>query len=219
MAIWMSDQAMEGKPHSVRPQKKRIQYVPWCSAALTAINVLIFLACHIWGDVLYSHGSFSVVYLIRGQEYYRILSAMFLHTGIDHLFNNMILLYFGGEMVEKTIGKIRFLILYFVSGFCGQLLSAIYEVVTGSYYDSIGASGAVFGIVGGLFYLVLTRRGQAAYIPMRRMILMLLLSLYAGFQSVQVNNAAHLGGLLAGCLVTFVLCHIGRIPDGQRLKK
>lgn len=183
--------------------------IPWCSAVLTAVNIIVFAACQFRGRQLYGAGGFSVAYLLRGQEYYRLITAIFLHADITHLVNNLILLYFGGEIVEKTIGRIRYLILFFASGICGNLLSAVYELSTGSFYDSIGASGAVFGLVGALLYLVITRKGQAAHISLQRMVLMIALSLYSGFQSVVVNNAAHLGGLISGFLLTFLLCHIG----------
>ncbi|HJA91601.1 MAG TPA: rhomboid family intramembrane serine protease [Candidatus Eisenbergiella merdipullorum] len=107
----------------------------------------------------------------------------------------------------------RYLILFFLSGICGNLFSAVYELSTGTFYESIGASGAVFGLVGGLFYLVLAKKGRAAGISVQRMVLMIALSLYAGFQSVMVNNAAHLGGLLSGFLTAFLLCHVGKLPD------
>lgn len=196
--------------------------VPWCSAVLTGINILVFAACHFWGRQLFDAGCFSVAYLLRGQEYYRLVSAMFLHVDIAHLINNMILLYFGGEIVEKTIGKGRCLLVFLLSGICGNLLSAAYELSTGVFYDSIGASGAVFGLVGGLLYLVVTRKGRAAQISVQRMILMIALSLYSGFQNVVVNNAAHLGGLIGGFLLTFLLCHVGKLPgegtDGSMLR-
>ena len=186
--------------------------IPWCSAILTAVNVIVFLACQFYGNVLYSEGSFSVLYLIRNGEYYRLVTAMFLHADITHLVNNMILLYFGGEIVEKTVGKLRYLILFFFSGICGNLLSAVYELSTGSFYESIGASGAVFGLTGGLLYLVIAKKGFIVF----NTILMILLSLYSGFQSVRVNNAAHLGGLLSGLLAAFLLCHVGRLPGDGR---
>lgn len=197
--------------------RKRLNHIPWCSAVLTAVNILVFAGCHIRGDILYPEGVFSVAYLLRGKEYYRLITSMFLHVNVGHLVNNMILLYFGGEIVEKTVGKVRFLILYFLSGICGNLLSAVCEVITGGYYDSLGASGAVFGIIGGLLYLVVARKGRAAQISLRRMILMIALSLYAGFSDAGINGAAHLGGLLGGCIIAFVLCHIGSIP-AERLR-
>ena len=94
-----------------RMQRKQI---PWCSAVLTAVNVLIFLICQLGGEILYTEGVFSAAYLLRGKEYYRLITSMFLHANISHLVNNMILLYFGGELVENIIGKVRFLILYFL---------------------------------------------------------------------------------------------------------
>ena len=195
-----------------REKIQKLKTIPWCSAALTAINILVFLLCHIWGDFFYNQGSFSVAYLLRRGDYYRLITAMFLHVSIGHLVNNMILLFFAGELVEKTIGRVRFLILFFFSGVIGNLLSGVFEIVTGSYYDSVGASGAVFGIIGGLLYLVIARKGHGAGISMQRMVLMVAFSLYSGFKDPMVNNAAHLGGLLSGCLITFLLCHIGKIP-------
>ena len=92
--------------------KRNLDKIPWCSAILTAANVLVFLACQIWGNFLYAKGAFSVLYLIRNGEYYRLVTSMFLHADISHLANNLILLYFGGEIVEKTVGKVRYLILF-----------------------------------------------------------------------------------------------------------
>ena len=192
--------------------------IPWCSAVLTAVNIVVFLACQFYGSILYPEGAFSILYLIRNGEYYRLVTAMFLHADISHLANNMILLYFGGEIVEKTVGRIRYLILFFLSGICGNLFSAVYELSTGSFYESIGASGAVFGLVGGHFYLVLAKKGRAAGMSVQRMVLMIALSLYSGFQSVMVNNAAHLGGLLGGFLLAFLLCHVGRLPQ-ERIRQ
>ena len=192
--------------------------IPWCSAVLTAVDIVVFLACQFYGSILYPEGAFSILYLIRNGEYYRLVTAMFLHADISHLANNMILLYFGGEIVEKTVGRIRYLILFFLSGICGNLFSAVYELSTGSFYESIGASGAVFGLVGGLFYLVLAKKGRAAGMSVQRMVLMIALSLYSGFQSVMVNNAAHLGGLLGGFLLAFLLCHVGRLPQ-ERIRQ
>lgn len=206
------------KQQTYRYQNQKYKDIPWCSAVLTAINVIIFLVCEFTGEWLYAKGQFSVLYLIHSREYYRLVTSMFLHspTDIGHLVNNMILLYFGGEMVEKTIGGFRYLALFFVSGICGNLLSAVYELTTGNFYYSYGASGAVFGLIGGLLYLVITRKGRAAQISIQRMLLMILLSLYSGFRSAMVNNAAHLGGLISGFLLTFLLCHIGRNIGNDR---
>lgn len=101
--------------------------------------------------------------------------------------------------------KVRFLILYFGSAIFGNLLSAAYELSTGSFYESIGASGAVFGLTGALLFLVIVKKGAAAGISLKRAVFAVVLSLYAGFGSAYVNNAAHVGGLLSGFLLGFLL--------------
>ena len=207
---------MMGRQDFYENRRERLKEIPWCSAILTAVCVIVFAACHIWGEWLYGEGAFSVLYLQRGGEYYRLVTSIFLHADITHLVNNMILLYFGGELVEKSVGKARYLVLFFASGICGNLLSAVYESLTGCYYESIGASGAVFGLIGGLLYLVIARQGRGVGISLQRMMLMILLSLYSVFQSVRVNNAAHLGGLLSGFLLAFLLCHLGRQKERYR---
>lgn len=188
--------------------------LPICCIVLIAANGLIFLTDAFWpraGVWMEMKGSFSVVYLLYGREYYRLVTSAFLHADIGHLVNNMILLYFCGELVEKTLGRFRFLVLYLLSAVCGNLLSAAYELSTGSFYDSIGASGAVFGLTGALLFCVIVKKGAAAHISMKRMVLAVALSLYAGFSSAYVNNAAHVGGLLSGFLLAFLLSLIPRL--------
>ena len=83
--------------------KRELERIPWCSAILTAVNVIVFLACQFYGNILYAEGSFSILYLIRNGEYYRLVTAMFMHADISHLANNMILLYFGGMIVATLL--------------------------------------------------------------------------------------------------------------------
>lgn len=187
--------------------------LPACSVVLIGINTVIFLIGVLMpsvGRTMEEQGSFGVLYLLYDREFYRLVTSAFLHADAEHLLNNMLLLYCCGEIVEKSLGKCRFLVLYFGSAVFGNLLSAAYELSTGSYYTSIGASGAVFGITGALLFLVIVKRGEAARISMKRMLLAVIMSLYAGFRSPYVNNAAHIGGLLSGFILAFVL---GVVPS------
>ena len=93
--------------------------------------------------------------------FYRLITAAFLHADVEHLLNNMLLLYCCGDVVERCLGKVRFLILYFGSAIFGNLLSAAYELSTGSFYESIGASGAVFGLTGALLFLGKSRQKRS----------------------------------------------------------
>lgn len=183
--------------------------IPVCTAVLVCLNVGIFVAGLIapgLGQWMEAEGCFSVGYLLYEKGgFYRLVTAAFLHTDIEHLLNNMLLLYCCGDIVERCLGKIRFLLLYFGAAVCGNLLSAAFELSTGGFYDSIGASGAVFGLTGALLFLVIMRRGAAAQISLGRAVFAVFLSLYAGFGSAYVNNAAHVGGLLSGFILGSLL--------------
>ncbi len=186
--------------------------LPFCCVVLIGINVVVFLIGLFFprmGAQMMDAGSFGVLHLLYENEFYRLVTAAFLHSDAEHLLSNMLLLYFCGEIVEKSMGKVRTLLLYVGAAVCGNLLSAAYELSTGGFYESIGASGAVFGLTGALLFLVIVKRGTAARISIKRMVFAILLSLYAGFESGYVNNAAHLGGLLSGFLLAFLL---GMIP-------
>lgn len=188
--------------------------LPVCCIALVAINVLVYLIGILIPSLGYrmeEAGCFGAIYLLYENGYYRLITSGFLHADIEHLINNMILLYFAGEIVEKSLGKARFLILYLLAEISGNLLSAAYELSTGCFYSTIGASGAVFGLTGALLFLVIARKGAAAEISMQRMLIAVLLSLYAGFRNGSVNNAAHIGGLVAGFLLAFLLSIIPRL--------
>lgn len=189
--------------------------LPFCCIVLIGINVIAFLIGLIspgTGAQMEHAGCFGVLHLLYDNEFYRLVTAAFLHADAEHLLFNMLLLYFCGEIVEKSLGGFRTLILYLASAVCGNLLSAAYELSTGSYYESIGASGAVFGLTGALLFLVIVRKGAAAHISMKRMVIAILLSLYSGFSTAYVNNAAHVGGLLSGFLLAFVLSIIPPLP-------
>ncbi len=167
-----------------------------------AINIFLFIISLFGRELLYREGAFSLQYILKGQEWWRLITSMFLHADLDHLLGNMLMLYLAGELVEKYIGKWKFALLYFFSGIAGSLLYAAYEFFTGSYADSIGASGAVFGIVGALLVIVVRHKGRYGDITIGRMAFMICYMGYMGLRASNVNNAAHIGGLLGGILLT-----------------
>ncbi|MCI8514628.1 MAG: rhomboid family intramembrane serine protease [Lachnospiraceae bacterium] len=181
------------------------QELPKGTVILIGVNVVFFLY------VMYA-GSFSdsrfmlqagVLYppsIWEEHEFYRLITAMFLHFGPEHLFFNMLLLYFLGSLLEKTFGSLLFLFIYLFSGLIGNVVSLIYYSVGDINVLSAGASGAVFGLVGVVAYMVFANRGYFEGISSRRIILMIVFSLYSGFTGGGVNNTAHVAGLLAGAL-------------------
>lgn len=185
---------------------KKLRNVPWASGILVAINVIVFLICTFSGNVLYNKGELDVISVLAGRQYGRILWAMFLHAGIEHLFNNMVILFFLGAMIEKAIGHISFLVLYFLSGIGGNLCSLLAKLLQMDASASVGASGAIFGLDGVLLaWILLDRRSMPDVMP-KRVILMIALSLYSGFTTQNIDNAAHVGGLVTGFLAGLVLC-------------
>lgn len=190
---------------------KRLQTVPVVSGVLVGINVIVFFACILTGDTLYREGVLWAPAVLENREYGRILWAMFLHSDIGHLFNNMVILFFLGAMIEKEVGHVRYGVLYFCSGIGGNLLSLLAKAVTGDMSGSIGASGAVFGLDGVLLAMVLFSGRKMEGVTPGRVVFMVFYSLYSGFIGENIDNAAHVGGLVIGFVAAAVMCVIQRI--------
>ena len=169
--------------------------------ALAAINIIIYIYCTYAGEVVYNVGCMDAERVLLDGEYYRFFTSMFMHGGIDHIVSNMIFLIALGEMLERVIGHIRFAVLYLLSGVGGSLFSIANVVLSGNRYTAIGASGAVFGLVGALLILVVINNGHYQGISIKRMIFAIAYMVYDGTRSEQVDNAAHVGGLIFGVLI------------------
>lgn len=177
---------------------------------LAAINILLFFIMDFVGETesgiyMLQHGASYVPAILEDHEYYRLFTCMFLHFSIEHLFGNMLTLIFLGDMLEKMIGKGRFILIYFLGGLAGNLLSMAKEVLTDAFAVSAGASGALFAVMGALVFLVIRHRGRIPGISSERLVFMALLTLADGFFSSGVDYMAHLGGMLAGFLLAAVL--------------
>ncbi len=176
-------------------------------AVLTGINTAVFLACFFSArldNILFYAGCMDAARVAENGEYYRLLTACFLHADINHLVSNMLILFFLGIHVERVLGHLKFLILYLVSGAAGNIVSMGWQIRKGMFYQSIGASGAVFGIVGAYLLLALLNRKYIGNGELKRIALGIFFSLYIGFQSSGTDNAAHVGGFIAGFLLMFL---------------
>ncbi|MCH5344975.1 MAG: rhomboid family intramembrane serine protease [Acetatifactor sp.] len=180
--------------------------LPIVSATLVAINIFVFLICTFTGNLLYNMGRMDAWSVLISGEYFRVLWALFLHGDIGHIFNNMLILFFLGAMIEKEVGHIRYTLFYFLSGIGGNLLSLWYKVQTGDMSGSIGASGAVFGLDGVLLAMVLFSKRRMENVTIPRVLLMIAYSLYSGLTGQNVDNAAHIGGLVTGFLAGMIMC-------------
>ena len=181
------------------------------TVALILINVLVFLFVELTG------GTDDTMHMVEcGAAYapeiqnggvYRIFTSMFLHFGSRHLVNNMLVLFVLGGRLEQIAGKIRFLIIYLFGGIGGNLLSLYIELKKNEFAVSAGASGAVFAVMGAMIYALLRHRGRVGDLSVRQMVIMAALSLYFGFASSGVDNAAHVGGLFGGFVLAVLLYH------------
>ena len=173
---------------------------------IVVCNILVFLAVTLTGGTESSRHMMdcgaAYAPLIESGEYYRLFTSMFLHFGIQHLINNMLLLLFLGDYLERAVGKIRYLVIYLGGGLVGNLCSYLHELFlmkTGEAPAvSAGASGAIFSAVGAMLVLLAFRKGRLEDLTFRRMAVMAVLSLLVGFQSSNVDNFAHIGGSLSG---------------------
>ena len=181
-----------------------------CTTVIIVINVAVFLILSLFGDTedavfMLQHGAMYEPMVTQQHEFYRIFTSMFLHFGITHLLNNMVLLGALGWNLELEIGKIRFLIIYLVSGIGGNLLSLYFGISAETYAVSAGASGAIFGLMGALLYVVIANRGRLGRLSGKGMLFMVILSLYFGLTSSGVDNWAHIGGLVTGFVMAVIL--------------
>lgn len=180
---------------------------------LIALNILVFLAVETTGssqDVFHMlNCGASYTPLVRDQgEVYRLFTSMFLHFGISHLANNMLVLFVLGSRLERVTGKIRFLIIYLLGGFAGNVFSMLMELRSQEYAVSAGASGAVFAVMGAMIYIVVRNRGCLEDLSMRQILVMAVFSLYFGLTSSGVDNSAHIGGMISGLLLGVILYHL-----------
>ena len=181
-----------------------------CNLLMVAVNMIVFIWLEVTGSTtdtifMLHHGAMYEPLAVGAGEYYRLFTCMFLHFGVQHLLYNMLLLIFVGDMLEKAVGKVRYLIIYLGGGLLGNLLSMAVAIRTGNYAVSAGASGAIFAVVGALVCLAVRNRDRISREETRRLMLMAVLSLIEGFTQTGTDAYAHLGGFLGGLVLCLLL--------------
>jgi rhomboid protease GluP len=194
-------------------RRRALARQPWVSYALVLVNVAVWLLTLASGaalmqapaDQMLVWGGNAASEVQRGQ-WWRLLTAVFLHSGLTHLAMNMAALLCTGPTVERVYGSRRFLLLYLGAGLAGSALSMHFSAQQAT---AVGASGAVFGVAGALLVAALQHRRflptMLSFYTLGGIGLLLLDAMLRGFGSERVDNAAHVGGLLAGCLLALIL--------------
>src|SRR6056297_990596 len=141
--------------------------------------------------------------LVASGEWYRLITANFLHGGLMHIFFNSYALFYFGIVVEKIYSSQKFIFIYLISGIVGNLLTQFFY----TNVPSVGASGAIFGLVGLMFSAGIsgTMRGRLRGFSGTALLPMILINLFLGFTVPGINNLAHIGGLGTGFLLGFLI--------------
>ncbi len=181
----------------------------YVNGALIAVNILYYFWLELHGSTenagyMVAHGAMYVPLIVEKKEYYRLLTSVFMHFGISHLVNNMIIQLVLGDNLERVLGKIKYLVFYLLCGVGANVFSMIVSINDYEWAVSAGASGAIFGVIGGLLYVVIRNRGQLEDLSTRQLVLFVVCSLYFGFSSTGIDNAAHIGGLVLGFLLAMI---------------
>lgn len=175
---------------------------------LIAINVFIYIITSIMSqnlffidkDILIKLGA-KVNILINNGEVWRFLTAIFLHGGIIHLGFNMIALKLIGVQVEKIYGWKRYCYIYFLSGLGGTVLSYIFQANT----ISVGASGAIFGLLGAMLVFGFKQRKNIGKEYMINIIQVIAINIILGLSIAGIDNYGHIGGLITGVIISFII--------------
>jgi membrane associated rhomboid family serine protease len=218
-----------GKPQGVqrvlRPAQQAIRPAARggiaVTTALIAINVGVYLAelaaggtVNGLGNWIYEHGALfaSGTFTPGGAaegvahgEYWRLITAAFLHYGPIHLGMNMLALYFGGTVLEQVIGRWRFALLYFAAGIAGSAGALLLTPNS----PTVGASGAIFGVFGALF--ALERRGIIS--TGGQVLTLIVINLVFTFAVSGISIGGHIGGLIAGFVLMWAMTHFARSAE------
>jgi len=202
---------------SAHPKESKSGYITPATGAIIAANIIVFAVMAVFtgsqaisgpnNQVLLNFGADQGIKAMSG-EYWRIVTNIFVHIGLLHIFMNMWIFAVMGPNVERIYGTIKFLLAYFFAGIIASLTS----IYVDPKLISAGASGAVFGVFGLWFGFLLANRGilQENFVKdnMKSAVVFLILILANGFMRAGVDNAAHVGGVVSGFMCGFLLCPV-----------
>lgn len=172
---------------------------PIVTYALIIINVIVFLLS-LFNESIIQMFAVNRFFIADLGQYYRLFTGIFLHANFLHLIFNMYALYVIGMQLESFLGKGKYLAVYLLSGLGGSMLSIFFD---NGY--SVGASGAIFGLMGALLYFGYHYRVYLDSVVKSQIIPLIILNLLIGFTSTGIDNWAHIGGLVGGILATMAV--------------
>ncbi|SEF40691.1 rhomboid protease GluP [Eubacterium ruminantium] len=181
---------------------------PLMTAIFMVANILVFVLETIDGDSenLDTAMKFGAYFYddVKQGEIYRLLTSCFVHFGFEHISSNMLGLFAIGPYVEKYFGRLKFTLIYIISGLSGSLLTYFMDVQKGDYAVCAGASGCIFGLFGILLVFALSRDMRYEF-PLPRVLVGLVLMFIPSLtKNSGISLDAHLGGFVGGTLMGFI---------------
>ena len=172
--------------------------------ALLAVNIIMFIISAIISGNIMNIDINTLVFLggkygplIDVGQWWRLIACIFLHGGLMHIVFNMYSLFILGPQLEPILGRKKYTILYFISGLGSSILSYLALPNT----VSIGASGAIFGLLGALLVFIINNRDKINKGALSNVVMVIGINLFIGATSTGIDNFAHMGGLVTGILV------------------
>ena len=151
---------------------------------------------------LVKFGALVPILVTKEGEYYRIITAMFLHGGFLHLLSNSFVLYYIGAYMERLVGPKKYLFIYMISG----IISSLFVLFLASDLSvTIGASGAIFGVIGGLLVLTFLRKEWFSDHSIRTIRQLIIINVVITFLVPNISIPGHMGGLIAGILLGYLI--------------
>lgn len=196
-------------------EMRRPKRYPYLTYALIVLNLLIWLWQEMSGgseqtEALLRMGAMSPL-LVLGGEWYRLLTAMFLHIGVTHLLMNMVGLFIFGSRLEGQISAGEMAVIYLSGGVAGNLASLFYHWWLHDYQViGAGASGGIYALMGALLTVTYLTKKRAGGLDAYAIFLYFIIGLVAGAANMQIDLAAHLGGFAMGLFLA--------VPFTQRRK-
>jgi membrane associated rhomboid family serine protease len=173
---------------------------PTVTYTLMILNVVAFVVTMLTGhNAAVNRFGMQPIEIAVNHEYYRLFTSIFMHENIAHIGFNMLVLWIIGQQLEALLGHSRFIVLYFISGFAGAVASFWFSPIG---IVGIGASGAIFGLMGGLLIA-----GRRLRYDVTQVAVLIGINLVIGFILAGTDWRAHLGGLAAGLAVGAVFAH------------
>lgn len=173
--------------------------------ALIVINTVVFLIENTNYDKIVSWGASNYDLIIHKGQFYRLVTSMFLHGSFIHLLSNMYSLYILSDLLLREFSKVKYLIIYFVSGILGGFLSVCFSHLIGLNTFSVGASGAIMGLLGAsiIQFIKLKKSGCAGDSPIIGLIVIALINIVPIHQGI--DYSAHICGMIVGAVTAFLL--------------